>query len=163
MVSIALISIKNNQYQLICSRYAKILWNHIVYHQLTQPKYINSRKPFSYILLNAIEKGRKSCPAYEIFVALLFAKDTQEISELKQIAYKASSNDELSRFANTLFVVYETPFGETNYERFIEYQANASVARNYNSNDQAEAHIGSANAMIREWVWNCSAEHLPIT
>lgn len=39
-----------------------------------------------YILLNAIEKGRKSCPAYEIFVALLFAKDTQEISELKQIA-----------------------------------------------------------------------------
>lgn len=105
-----------------------------------------------YILLNAIEKGRKSCPAYEIFVALLFAKDTQEISELKQIAYKASSNDDLGRFSNTLFVVYETPFGETNYERFIEYQANASVARNYNSNDQAEAHIGSANAMIREWV-----------
>lgn len=105
-----------------------------------------------YILLNSIETGRKNCPAYEIFVALLFARDSQEISELKQIAYKASSKDESGRFANTLFVVYDTPFGETNYERFIEYQANASVARNYNSNDQAEAHISSANAMIREWV-----------
>ena len=105
-----------------------------------------------YLLLNAIEKGRKSCPSYEVFVALLFARNTQELSELKQIAYNATSNDEIGRFNSTLFVVYETPFGDTNYERFIEYQANASVARNHNSTEQAETHIASANAMIKEWV-----------
>lgn len=105
-----------------------------------------------YLLLNAIEKGRKNCPAYEIFVALLFARNAQELSELKQIAYNATSNDEIGRFDSTLFVVYETPFGDTNYERFIEYQANASVARSHNSTEQAETHIASANAMIKEWV-----------
>ncbi len=105
-----------------------------------------------YLLLNAIEKGRKSCPSYEVFVALLFARNTQELSELKHIAYNATSNDEIGRFNSTLFVVYETPFGDTNYERFIEYQANASVARNHNSTEQAETHIASANAMIKEWV-----------
>ena len=105
-----------------------------------------------YLLLNAIEKGRKSCPAYEIFVALLFARNAQELSELKQIAYNATSNDEIGRFSSTLFVVYETPFGDTNYERFIEYQANASVARSHNSTEQAETYIASANAMIKEWV-----------
>lgn len=105
-----------------------------------------------YLLLNAIEKGRKSCPSYEVFVALLFARNTQELSELKQIAYNATSNDEIGRFNSTLFVVYETTFGDTNYERFIEYQANASVARNHNSTEQAETHIASANAMIKEWV-----------
>lgn len=105
-----------------------------------------------YLLLNAIEKGRKNCPAYEIFVALLFARNTQELGELKQIAYNATSNDEIGRFDSTLFVVYETPFGDTNFERFIEYQANASVARSHNSTEQAETHIASANAMIKEWV-----------
>ena len=105
-----------------------------------------------YLLLNAIEKGRKNCPAYEIFVALLFARNAQELSELKQIAYKATSSDEIGRFDSTLFVVYETPFEDTNYERFIEYQANASVARSHNSTEQAETHIASANAMIKEWI-----------
>ena len=105
-----------------------------------------------YLLLNAIEKGRKNCPAYEIFVALLFARNIQELGELKQIAYNATSNDEIGRFDSTLFVVYETPFGDTNFERFIEYQANASVARSHNSTEQAETHIASANAMIKEWV-----------
>lgn len=124
------------------------------FSQVTRPKVFKmfSIENNEYILLNKIEKGRKDCHSYEIFMALMFARDTNELNELKQIAYKATTNDEERRFDNTVFVIYDTPLGDDNYERFIEYQANAKVAASHNSTEQAATHRESANGVIKEWI-----------
>lgn len=102
-----------------------------------------------YTLLNKIENGSKEAKGYEIFLALLFGKTSAEISQLREIAEKASSD---ARFANTVFIVFDAPLTEKNYERFIEYQANAKCAQKFNFTDQYAAHIKNARKMVEDWI-----------
>lgn len=102
-----------------------------------------------YTLLNKIENGSKEAKGYEIFLALLFGKTPTEISVLRDIAEKASAD---TRFNNTVFIVFDAPLTEKNYERFIEYQANAKIAQKFTFTDQYSAHIKNARKMVEDWI-----------
>lgn len=102
-----------------------------------------------YTLLNKIENGFKAARSYATFLALMFAKNSEELSMLKTIATRACTEE---RFQNVTFIVFETPMGNDEYERFIEYQANASCAQKHNLPDQQKAHTDSAAGMIKEWL-----------
>lgn len=102
-----------------------------------------------YTLLNQIENGYKASKPYEIFMAFLFARNHAELNLLKEFAGKNSSDE---RFRNVVFVVFETPMGDKNYERFIEYVANAQCAQRHNLPDQQKAHTDCAGGIIKEWI-----------
>lgn len=102
-----------------------------------------------YTLLNKIENGSKEGQPYELFFAFLFARNNEELNELKTFAEKATSDP---RFSNVTFIVFDAVFGDKNYERFIEYQANATVALKHNYADQQQTHVKNASEMVRTWI-----------
>lgn len=101
-----------------------------------------------HLLLSKIENYAKRAKPYEVFIAMLFGKSNVEVGVLKELTGKAIEEE---RFANIVFVVYETPLGEKSYERFIEFMANASCARKYNQPEQQKSHTDSASAIVKEW------------
>lgn len=102
-----------------------------------------------YTLLSKIENSYKEVPPYELFFAFLFARNNQELNEVKTIAEKAKDEE---RFKYVAFIVFDAVFGDKNYERFIEYQANATVALKHNYADQQQTHIKNASEMVRTWI-----------
>lgn len=78
-----------------------------------------------YTLLNKIENFAKNATSYSVLLAFMVGKTRQDIFELKDIINK---NKQDERFKNICFVLLESPMGEKEYERFIEYQANATCA-----------------------------------
>lgn len=101
------------------------------------------------ILLHKIESEMEKCKGYELFLAMMLGRTEEEITEMKIIAKNASINE---RFTNTVFLVFDSPFGDDNYERFIEYMANAQCAQKHNLPDQQQAHLKNAQAMISDWM-----------
>lgn len=102
-----------------------------------------------YTLCNKIENGYRSCKPYEVFVAMFFARNANELNLLKTFAAKYAADE---RFKNTVFVVFENIFTDKNYDRFIEYQANAQCAGKHNLPDQQVAHNTSSFEMLKEWM-----------
>ena len=100
-------------------------------------------------LLHQIENALDKSKSYELFVAVMLGRNDEEMNELKTIASHAS-NDE--RFTNVVFMVFDATFGDSNYERFIEYMANAQCASRHNLADQRAAHDKNAQAMISDWM-----------
>lgn len=103
----------------------------------------------NYTLLNKIENGRKAAKNYELFFALLVARNYEELNQLKTIVEEAAKDE---RFTNTIFFLFETPFGDNNYDRFIEYMANAKCAQQHGFADQQKANTDNAEGMIVEWI-----------
>lgn len=102
-----------------------------------------------YTLLSRIENMKGQAKAYELFLAILVAKTQDDILLLKDIADRNSKED---RFKDTIFVVMESPMGEKNYERFIEYQANAQCAQRHGLPNQQKTYAKNASDMIAEWI-----------
>lgn len=102
-----------------------------------------------YTLLNKIENGLKECKPYEVFVAMFFARNYGELNNHKTFAAKYSADE---RFKNVVFIVFESVLTDKNYERFIEYQANAQCALNHSLASQKITHEKSASDMIKEWI-----------
>ena len=75
-----------------------------------------SRQSNEYTLLNRIENTKASARDYEIFLAILVARNQEEMFALKDIAERNSKEE---RFENVVFLVMEAPFGDKEYERFI--------------------------------------------
>lgn len=101
-------------------------------------------------LLHSIETAYNyECNSYELFLALLFAKDMAEMNTLKEIAQKASADE---RFQNVTFVVFQQPFEKKNYDRFIEFMANSKIAGKYNQKEQQKAHLENAFSLIKDWL-----------
>ena len=100
-------------------------------------------------LLHQIENAIEKAKSYELFMAVMLGRNDEEMNELKTIASYAS-NDE--RFINVVFMVFDATFGDDNYERFIEYMANAQCASRHNLADQRAAHDKNAQAMISDWM-----------
>lgn len=100
-------------------------------------------------LLHQIETGLEKTQSYELFLAIMLGRNDNEMNELKSIASRAT-NDE--RFTNVVFMVFDSTFGDNNYERFIEYMANAQCAARHNLADQRTAHDKNAQAMIADWM-----------
>ena len=101
------------------------------------------------VLLHQIEIALGKAKSYESFMAIMLGRNDEEMHELKMIASHAS-NDE--RFTNVVFMVFDATFGDDNYERFIEYMANAQCASRHNLADQRAAHDKNAQAMISDWM-----------
>ena len=81
-----------------------------------------------YTLLNKVENGRKQAKDYELFFAMMVARNAEELNTLKDICQR-NCNEE--RFQTTTFVVFDTTLTDLNYQRFIEYQANAKCAQQH--------------------------------
>lgn len=102
-------------------------------------------------LLNKIENKYKEAPDYAVYLALMMAKTSQELAFLKETAQQCASDD---RFKNVAFVVFDTQIGGQDFERFIEYQANALCASKHGYAEQTKSHTDNAKAIISDWMKN---------
>ena len=98
--------------------------------------------------MSKIENTQKQSKSYELFLAILVGRNQDEIFTLKEIAERNCNED---RFCNTTFVVMEAFFDDKNYERFIEYQANAQCAQRHNLPNQQKTYAKNASDMIDAW------------
>lgn len=103
-----------------------------------------------YTLLNKIENGRGESRGYELFLAVLVARNNEEIRVLKDMMEGKVRGDE--RFENTVFILFETPLGNANYDRFIEYMANARCAQQHGFMEQQNSNAKMGADMIKEWI-----------
>ena len=101
-----------------------------------------------YTLLNKVEHLRRRTAGHQICVAYMVGKTEQELAELKMITVKNTSDE---RFKTVCFVVLDTALGEKNYERFIEYQANASCAQRHSLVNQTQTYTKNSGEIITEW------------
>lgn len=119
----------------------------------------NVARPFSfqfysiesneYTLLNKIENGRKAAKDYELFLAFMVARNQDELNALKDIASRYASDE---RYRYVVFVIFDAVLTDANYQRFIEYQANAKCAQQHGFAEQQQSHVRCATDMLREWV-----------
>ncbi|TFH95381.1 hypothetical protein ACTML9_01715 [Porphyromonas levii] len=109
------------------------------------------------VLLNQIEKDYRQGKPWELFLSLFFGVNETEVSTLKDIAKRASSEP---RFENVVFLVFDQPFGDDKYARFIEYMANAQCAASHSLLDQRTAHEKNATEMIRDWMNEVSRQNV---
>lgn len=111
-------------------------------------------------LLSKIDNGVKSTAPYELCFAMLFARNTTELTNIKSTIEKASSED---RFRKVAFFVFDTLFPEQDYNRFIEYLASAQCAAKDNRTDESKAYTDKAKAIISEWLrgaWSSSTMYI---
>ena len=108
-----------------------------------------SKQGNEFTLLSKIENTHRQAKSYEVFLAVLVARSQEEMFALKEIAEKNSKEE---RFQNTAFVVMEACMGEKNYERFIEYQANAQCAQRHGLHNQQKTYNKNSAEMIEAWI-----------
>ncbi len=104
-----------------------------------------------YTLLSSVERTAKKAQGYELMLAMFFARNADELVELRQTAEKASK-DEDGKYKDVVFLVMDKTLGDGEYERFIEYQANAQCAQRHGFADQMKSHTDNAEQMVKEWV-----------
>lgn len=108
--------------------------------------------PFT--LLNKIENGRKEAEPYEVYLALMFARNNDELAALKDVATQAHADE---RFKNVAFLVFDTILESLEFERFIEYQANAICSNKHGYAEQTKSHTDNAKAIIADWMRDVSS------
>lgn len=112
-----------------------------------------------YTLLNKIENGRKNAPSYVVFIAFMLARSNRELAVLKDIAQKASEDE---RFKNVAFIAFDSVLDSMEFERFIEYQANATCSKKHGFADQTKSHTDNAKTIISEWIKDALAGNCTI-
>lgn len=102
-----------------------------------------------YVLLNKLENFSRTALSYSVVLAIFVGRTKQELIELQAIVEKAVKDE---RFQKICFFVVETPMDEKKYERFIEYQANATCAQKHGLADQKETYSKNSKEMISNWM-----------
>lgn len=102
-----------------------------------------------YVLLNKLENFSRTALSYSVVLAIFVGRTKQELLELQAIVEKAVKDE---RFLKICFFVVETPMDEKKYERFIEYQANATCAQKHGLADQKETYSKNSEEMISNWM-----------
>lgn len=102
-----------------------------------------------YVLLNKLENFARTALSYSVVLAIFVGRTKQELLELQAIVEKAVKDE---RFLKICFFVVETPMDEKKYERFIEYQANATCAQKHGLADQKETYSKNSEEMISNWM-----------
>lgn len=106
-----------------------------------------------YVLREAIRREKKKSYECELFMAMFFALDHEEAARLRKFAEKVSmEGKEDKELADIAYVVFDTPFGEKEYERFIEYAANCVAAQKHGFVEQTKVHQNHAAGMVKEWM-----------
>ncbi len=108
-----------------------------------------SRLANEYTLLNRLDVFIRNATPYNLLLAFFVGKTQDEVNELRDIVERANGEE---RFRNLCFVMMETPMDEKKYERYIEYQANASCAQKHSLPDQQKTYSKNASDMITEWL-----------
>jgi len=107
-----------------------------------------------YTLLNMIDNGRKSAETYEVYLALMLARTSVELATIKDIAAKAMTEE---RFKNVAFLVFDNILDAFEFDRFIEYQANAKSSTKHGYAEQTKSNTDNAKAIISDWMRDVSA------
>lgn len=107
-----------------------------------------------YTLLNMIDNGRKGAETYEVFLALMMARTSDELATIKDIAAKAMTEE---RFKNVAFLVFDNILDAFEFDRFIEYQANAKSSTKHGYAEQTKSNTDNAKAIISDWMRDVSA------
>lgn len=104
------------------------------------------------LLKDSIKRAKREANPSDLFLALMYSKNNAEVAHLRQVADETSKtvlNGEKD-FADIVFIVFDSPFGDKEYERFIEYMANYSAAQSHGFLDQLNVHREHAIEMIKE-------------
>lgn len=127
--------------------------------QVARPKEFQffSMQVNPFTLLNKIDTARKTTKGYKLFIAVLVGKNTDEVLQLRKMAEENSKEE---RFATTIFLVADATLGEKNYERFIEYQANAQCAQRHGLANQQKTYNKNASDMVSDWVCRIKAGNI---
>ena len=107
-----------------------------------------------YTLLNMIDNGRKGAETYEVYLALMMARTSDELATIKDIAAKAMTEE---RFKNVAFLVFDNILDAFEFDRFIEYQANAKSSTKHGYAEQTKSNTDNAKAIISDWMRDVSA------
>lgn len=107
-----------------------------------------------YTLLNMIDNGRKSAETYEVYLALMLARTSDELATIKDIAAKAMTEE---RFKNVAFLVFDNILDAFEFDRLIEYQANAKSSTKHGYAEQTKSNTDNAKAIISDWMRDVSA------
>ena len=102
-----------------------------------------------YVLLNKLENFSRTALSYSVVLAIFVGRTKQELIELQAIVEKAVKDE---RFLKICIFVVQTPMDEKKYERFIEYQANATCAQKHGLADQKETYSKNSEEMISNWM-----------
>lgn len=109
---------------------------------------IYSQQTNEFTLLNRIENGKKACKTYELFVAILVAKNFDELNFLKTKAHDWNIQGKLQ---DVTMVVFDATFENKNYDDFINLMANATCAQRHGLTSQQDTHMGNAKKMVKDW------------
>ncbi len=101
-----------------------------------------------YTLLNRIESAKRDAQPYEVFLAILVGRNNDEVLQLRDIV---ENNYQDKRFEQIVFIVMDAPFGDREYDRFIEYQANAQCAQSHGLPAQTKTYTQQACEMLSAW------------
>lgn len=107
-----------------------------------------------YTLLNMIDNGYKKAETHVVYLVLMMAKNTAELATLKDIATKAMVDE---RFKNVAFLVFDVMLDAFEFDRFIEYQANAKSSNKHGYADQTKTNTDYAKDIIADWMRNVSS------
>ena len=130
-----------------------------------EKKYVQKLiRPYSYgffskisndsLLRDQIKKAKRESRPSDLFLALLYSKNNVEVAELRQFAQEsaeAGAADDKD-LKDIIFIVFDAPFGDKEYTRFIEYMANYSAAQSHGFLDQVNVHREHAAGMIKNWM-----------
>ena len=116
------------------------------------------------ILKDSIKRSKRDARTSNVYLALLFGKTHAEVAHLRQFAQEATlaaqeSDKELRDIA---FIVFDAPFGEKEYTRFIEYMANYTVAQQHGLIEQVNVHRHHAIEMIEDWLTTAQRQNATI-
>lgn len=105
------------------------------------------------VLKQNIKSAKKNARPSDLFLALLYGRDNEEIARLRNFAEECNkATGEDKDLANIIFMVVYSPFTQKNYDRFIEYMASYKAASNHGFMDQVNVHHNHAIEMIKEWM-----------
>ena len=105
------------------------------------------------ILRQKIKTAKKGARPSELFLALLYGRDHDEVARLRNFAEESNSAITTDKeLANIIFMVVDSPFTQKCYDRFIEYMASYKAAGSHGFMDQMNVHRDHAIEMIKEWM-----------
>ena len=107
-------------------------------------------------LKDQIKRAKRDSRPSDLYLALMFAKNNAELAHMRQVAQDASeaAMGDDKDLRDIVFLVFDTTFGDKEYDRFIEYMANYSAAQSHGFLEQVNAHEKHAKEMIKEWLEN---------
>lgn len=100
-------------------------------------------------LQSRIRNEAKKAKPWEIVIAAFFARNNQELAQLKECAERYAAE---KPFQNILFTVFDTVLSDKDYNRFIEYQAQAAVAQKHNHSEQEEDGRKNSLKIVENWI-----------